>query len=83
MTLVAAVSNVCPSNEIDELSVSLLAIFEHRGKTFDLVEILIKQEIEDTGMSLSLSVLILFFDLLSFLFFSFFPPPNRVSCSPN
>ncbi|KAL2759502.1 hypothetical protein ACRALDRAFT_1074229 [Sodiomyces alcalophilus JCM 7366] len=48
MTLVAAVSVVCPSTEVDELSVSLLTIFEHRGKTFDLFETLIKQEIEDT-----------------------------------
>lgn len=49
MTLVAAMSIVCPSNEVDELSVALLTIFEHRGQSFELLETLIKQEIEETG----------------------------------
>ncbi|GKT86824.1 neurofibromin [Colletotrichum tofieldiae] len=48
MTLVAAMSAVCPSSEVDELTVSLLTIFEHRGLSFELLEVLIKQEIEDT-----------------------------------
>lgn len=49
MTLVAAMSAVCPSSEVDELTVSLLTIFEHRGLSFELLEVLIKQEIEETG----------------------------------
>lgn len=50
MTLVAAMSAICPSNEVDELTVALLTIFERRGLSFDLLEVLIKQEIEETGM---------------------------------
>ncbi|KAI8299810.1 GTPase-activator protein for Ras-like GTPase [Colletotrichum sp. SAR11_59] len=48
MTLVAAMSAVCPSSEVDELTISLLTIFEHRGLSFELLEVLIKQEIEET-----------------------------------
>lgn len=40
---------VCPSHEVDELTVSLLNIFEARGLSFVLLEALIKQEIEETG----------------------------------
>ena len=43
-------SAVCPSNEVDELTISLLNIYETRGLSFVLIEALIKQEIEDTGM---------------------------------
>ena len=49
MTLAAAVCAVCPSSEVDELTISLLTIFEHRGLSFELLEVLIKQEIDDTG----------------------------------
>lgn len=42
-------SAICPSSEVDELSIALLTIFEHRGLTFDLLETLIRQEIEETG----------------------------------
>ena len=42
-------SAVCPSHEVDELTISLLNIFEARGMTFVLFEALIKQEIEETG----------------------------------
>ena len=42
-------SAVCPSPEVDELTISLLNIFETRGLSFVLLEALIKQEIEDTG----------------------------------
>ncbi|KAI1341677.1 GTPase [Xylariaceae sp. FL0016] len=48
MTLAVAISSVCPSGEVEELTISLLNIFESRGLTFDLMEALIKQEIEDT-----------------------------------
>jgi len=42
-------SAVCPSHEVDELTISLLNIFEARGSSFVLLEALIKQEIEETG----------------------------------
>ncbi|KAI0484610.1 GTPase [Xylariaceae sp. FL0804] len=47
-TLAVAISIVCPSSEADELTISLLNIFESRGLTFELMEALIKQEIQDT-----------------------------------
>ncbi len=46
-------SGVCPSHEVDELTISLLNIFEARGMSFVLLEALIKQEIEETGRLLS------------------------------
>jgi neurofibromin 1 len=51
LSLVTAISTACPSSEVEELTVSLLNIFESRGLTFELMEALIKQEIEDTGTS--------------------------------
>jgi neurofibromin 1 len=50
-SLAAAMSAVCPSHEVDELTISLLNIFEARGMSFVLLEALIKQEIEETGAS--------------------------------
>lgn len=47
-TLAAAISAVCPSSEVDEVTISLLNIFETRGMSFALLEALVKQEIEDT-----------------------------------
>lgn len=47
-TLALAMSAVCSSQEIDELCMSLLNIYETRGRTFELLESLVKQEIEDT-----------------------------------
>ncbi|KAH8203248.1 hypothetical protein TruAng_002546 [Truncatella angustata] len=46
--LAVAIASVCPSGEVDELTISLLNIFESRGMAFELMEGLIKQEIEDT-----------------------------------
>ncbi|KAI1852569.1 hypothetical protein JX265_003051 [Neoarthrinium moseri] len=46
--LAVAIATVCPSSEVDELTISLLNIFEARGLAFDLMEALIKQEIEET-----------------------------------
>lgn len=40
---------ICPSSDVDELTVCLLTVFEQRGLTFKLLEALIRQEIEDTG----------------------------------
>jgi neurofibromin 1 len=50
MSLAVTISTVCPSNEVDELAMSLLNIFESRGLTYALMEALIKQEIEETGL---------------------------------
>lgn len=44
---------VCPGHEVDELTISLLNIFEARSLSFVLLEALIKQEVEDTGSSSS------------------------------
>ncbi|KAI5862275.1 GTPase [Durotheca rogersii] len=48
MNLAVAISTVCPSGDVEELTISMLNIFESRGLTFDLMEALIKQEIEET-----------------------------------
>ncbi|KAI0403526.1 GTPase [Xylaria palmicola] len=48
MGLVTAICTACPSNEVEELTVALLNVFESRGRAFELMEALIKQEIEDT-----------------------------------
>ncbi|KAL7624760.1 Ras GTPase activating protein ira2 [Parahypoxylon ruwenzoriense] len=48
MNLAVAISTVCPSSEVEELTISMLNIFESRGLIFDLMEALIKQEIEET-----------------------------------
>jgi neurofibromin 1 len=55
MSLVIAISTVCPSSEVEELTVALLNIFEFRGLTYQLMEALIKQEIEDTGTLIAFS----------------------------
>ncbi|KAL2265612.1 hypothetical protein VTJ83DRAFT_6712 [Remersonia thermophila] len=47
-SLAAAMSAVCPSHEVDELTISLLNIFQARGMVFELLDALIKQEVEDT-----------------------------------
>ncbi|EAQ83903.1 hypothetical protein CHGG_10307 [Chaetomium globosum CBS 148.51] len=47
-SLAAAMSAVCPSHEVDELTISLLNIYESRGSCYVLLEALIKQEIEET-----------------------------------
>ncbi|KAK3315246.1 hypothetical protein B0H66DRAFT_337826 [Apodospora peruviana] len=48
VSLATAMGAVCPSHEVDELTISLLNIFETRGMSFVLLEALIKQEVEDT-----------------------------------
>lgn len=42
-------SAICPAAEVDELTICLLIVFEQRGLIFDLLEGLIRQEIEQTG----------------------------------
>ncbi|KAH8888166.1 hypothetical protein GQ53DRAFT_871677 [Thozetella sp. PMI_491] len=46
--IAVAMAAICPSNEVDELTISLLNIYETRGLSFVLIEALIKQEVEDT-----------------------------------
>ncbi|OAA58846.1 Ras GTPase activator [Cordyceps fumosorosea ARSEF 2679] len=48
LSLAVSMSSICPSTEIDELTVCLLIVFEQRGRTFELLEALIKEEIEQT-----------------------------------
>jgi len=42
-------TTICPGHEVDELTISLLNIFETRGLSIVLFDALIKHEIEDTG----------------------------------
>lgn len=49
MTLTIALCDACPSNEVDELTMSLLNIFDSRGLGFILLEELIKHEVDNTG----------------------------------
>lgn len=50
LSLPVSMSTICPSSEVDELTICLLTIFEQRGLTFSLLQALIEQEVEDTGM---------------------------------
>ncbi|CAK7264908.1 Ras GTPase activating protein ira2 [Sporothrix epigloea] len=47
-SLAAAMAAVCPSTEVDELTISLLNAFESRGQGYELLEALIKLEIDET-----------------------------------
>jgi neurofibromin 1 len=49
LSLSVTMASICPSSEVDELAVCLLTVFEQRGLIFELLEALIKQEVEDTG----------------------------------
>lgn len=49
MVLTIAICDACPSTEIDEMTVSLLNIFESRGLGFMLLKALIDHEVETTG----------------------------------
>ncbi|KAM4066974.1 GTPase-activator protein for ras-like GTPase domain-containing protein [Hirsutella rhossiliensis] len=48
LSLPVAMSSVCPTSEVDELTVCLLTIFEQRGLIFELFEALIRHEIGQT-----------------------------------
>lgn len=50
LSLAMSMSVACPSTDVDELTICLLTVFEQRGLIFELLEALVKQEIEDTGM---------------------------------
>jgi neurofibromin 1 len=49
MALTIALCDACPSNEVDEMTISLLNIFDSRGLGFLLLEALIEHEVEETG----------------------------------
>ncbi|KAL2069744.1 hypothetical protein VTL71DRAFT_14423 [Oculimacula yallundae] len=48
MTLTIALCDACPSMEVDEMTISLLNIFDSRGLGFVLLEALIEHEVEET-----------------------------------
>lgn len=54
MTLTIALCDACPSTEVDEMTISLLNIFDSRGMGFALLEALIEHEVEATGRSSTL-----------------------------
>ncbi len=49
MALTIALCDACPSTEVDEMTISLLNIFDSRGLGFVLLEALIEHEVEETG----------------------------------
>jgi neurofibromin 1 len=50
MALTISLCDACPSTEVDEMTISLLNIFDSRGLGFVLLEALIEHEVEETGM---------------------------------
>jgi neurofibromin 1 len=52
MTLTIALCDACPSTEVDEMTISLLNIFDSRGLGFVLLEALIEHEVDETGKQL-------------------------------
>ncbi|KAH6603383.1 hypothetical protein Trco_008158 [Trichoderma cornu-damae] len=48
LSLPSSMSAICPSTEVDELTICLLTVFEQRGLIFELFEALIRAEIEQT-----------------------------------
>lgn len=50
MTVTVALCDACPSTEVDELTISLLNIFDSRGLAFVLLKALIEHEVDETGI---------------------------------
>lgn len=50
MALTIALCDACPSTEVDEMTISLLNVFDSRGLGFVLLEALIEHEVDETGM---------------------------------
>ncbi|TAQ89305.1 hypothetical protein B7494_g2379 [Chlorociboria aeruginascens] len=48
MALTIALCDACPSSEVDEMTISLLNIFDSRGLGFALLEALIEHEVDET-----------------------------------
>lgn len=55
MTLTIALCDACPSTEVDEMTISLLNIFDSRGLGFMLLEALIEHEVDETGKKLDVT----------------------------
>jgi neurofibromin 1 len=55
MNVTIALCDACPSSEVDELTISLLNIFDSRGLGFVLLQALIEHEVDETGMLLTCS----------------------------
>lgn len=51
LALTIALCDACPSTEVDEMTISLLNIFDSRGLGFTLLEALIGHEVDETGIS--------------------------------
>lgn len=49
MALTVALCDACPSTEVDELTMSLLNIFDSRGLGFVLLQELIRHEVDGAG----------------------------------
>lgn len=56
MALTVALCDACPSTEVDEMTISLLNIFDSRGYGFVLLEALIEHEVEETGRQLGYTI---------------------------
>jgi neurofibromin 1 len=50
MSVTIALCDACPSTEVDELTSSLLNIFDSRGLAFSLLKALIEHEVDQTGI---------------------------------
>jgi neurofibromin 1 len=48
MNVTIALCDACPSSEVDELTISLLNIFDSRGLGFVLLQALIEHEVDET-----------------------------------
>lgn len=56
LSIPVSMSTICPTTEVDELTVCLLTIFEQRGLMFELFGALIRHEIGQTGMEVLCSL---------------------------
>lgn len=59
MDLTIALCDACPSTEVDEMTISLLNIFDSRGLGCELLEALIEHEVDETGTALRLIICII------------------------
>jgi neurofibromin 1 len=49
MNITVSLCDSCPSAEVDEMTISLLNIFDSRGMGFTLLKALIEHEVANTG----------------------------------
>jgi hypothetical protein len=50
LNITLSLCEVCPVSDIDEVSKTLLAVFESRNKTMPLLKAIIEKEVINTGM---------------------------------